>query len=148
MNYTALVQNGELVPIEQVYYLDEIRKLEGKEVSVELKKLKMRSNPQNRYYWGVLVYLIRERLNDLGYVKEDLHKESLPSALTRDDVHLYLRENFNRKDIVNPDTGEVLGSSSSSTTSLSTDEFSAYVETIIIWASTYLDLEIPPAEPT
>lgn len=147
MNFTATVQNGKIVPLDAVYFSDELPKYEGRDVEVVIKKLNKRSNPQNRYYWGVVVYLVRERLNSLGYVRGDLHEGALPSALTRDDVHLYLKENFNRKDIVNHETGEVLGSASSSTTDLSTDEFAQYVENIVLWASNYLDLEIPPAEP-
>lgn len=147
MNFTATVRNGKIVPIDAVYFQDELPKYEGKDVQITVTKLNKRSNPQNRYYWGVVVYLIRERLNELGYVREDLREGELPATLTREDVHLYLKENFSRKDIVNPDTGEVLGTTSVSTTELSTDEFARYVETIITWCSTHLDLEIPSAEP-
>jgi hypothetical protein len=147
MNFTATVQNGKIIPTDVVYFHDELPKYEGKDVEVTIKKLNKRSNPQNRYYWGVVVYLIRERLNELGYVREDLREGELPATLNREDVHLYLKENFNRKEIVNPETGEVLGTTSASTSSLSTDEFAKYIETIIIWCSTHLDLEIPSVEP-
>lgn len=147
MNFTATVQNGKIIPTDVVYFHDELPKYEGKDVEVTIKKLNKRSNPQNRYYWGVVVYLIRERLNELGYVREDLREGELPATLNREDVHLYLKENFNRKEIVNPETGEVLGTTSASTSSLSTDEFAKYIETIIVWCSTHLDLEIPSVEP-
>lgn len=147
MNFTATIRNGKIVPIDVVYFQDEVPKYEGKDVQIVLTKLNKRSNPQNRYYWGVVVYLVRERLNELGYVREDLRDNELPATLTREDVHIYLKENFNRKEIVNPDTGEVLGTTSASTTSLSTDEFAKYIESIITWCSTHLDLEIPSAEP-
>jgi len=143
VNYTAIIQNGKIVPNEPVYFIDEISKWEGRDVEVIIKNLKKRSNPQNRYYWGVVVYLVKERLTELGYVRDDLRDGELPATLTRDDVHLYLKENFNRKDIVNPETGEVLGTSSVSTSSLSTEEFAGYIEQIIMWASTHLDIEIP-----
>jgi len=147
MNFTATVQNGKIIPTDVVYFHDELPNYEGKDVEVTIKKLNKRSNPQNRYYWGVVVYLIRERLNELGYVREDLREGELPATLNREDVHLYLKENFNRKEIVNPETGEVLGTTSASTSSLSTDEFAKYIETIIVWCSTHLDLEIPSVEP-
>jgi hypothetical protein len=147
MNFTATVQNGKVIPVDSVYFNEELSKYEGKDVEITIKKLNKRSNPQNRYYWGVVVYLIRERLEELGYVREDLREGELPATLTREDVHLYLKENFNRRDVLNPETGEVLGVYSPSTTSLSTDEFAKYVETIITWCSTHLDLEIPSVEP-
>lgn len=146
MNYTAVVRNGKLIPNEPVYFQDEIAKYEGKEIEVTIKSNRKRSNGQNRYYWGVVVYLVRERLNELGYVRSDLQEGTLPSTLTREDVHVYLRENFNRKDIVNAETGEVLGASSVSTSELSTEEFGEYLERIMSWSSMYLDLMIPPAE--
>lgn len=143
MEFTAKIQNGVIIPNERVLYIEEISKLEDHEVSVTIHKLKKRSNPQNRYYWGVVVYMIKSRLDDLGYVHSDLEGEAMPRKLTRNDVHNFLKEQFNRYDVVNPETGNVIGTSSRTTKKLSTIEFSQYVEHIIRWAAESLDLEIP-----
>ena len=147
MEFTAKVQNNKIVPIEQVYYTDEIRKFEGKEVRVELIKLNTRTNPQNKYYWGVVIYMIRQRLEDLGWESGDIVEGSLNSKLTRDDVHEFLKAKFNKKEIVNKETGEVIGSAPQSTTDLSTDEFKDYIDAIIRFAADYLDLNIPDPTP-
>ena len=145
MIYTALVRNGKIEPEHPVYYFEEIHKLNGKEVSVEIKEVSIRSTPQNRYYWGVVVYMVRERLLELGYELNDLNQdEHAPKNITRDDVHLFLKDHFNRKDLLHPETGEVLGSFSASTTDVTPKEFALYIERIIRWASQALDITIPP----
>lgn len=144
MSCTAQVRNGKLYPDDLTYFKANIQDFEGKAVRVEISKAgKTRTNPQNSYYFGVVVKLIRDRLIELGYTKGDL-SGGFAQNLTLEDVHEFLKANFNRMSVlVNKETGLHLGTYEGSTKDLPTEEFSDYIERISIWASTYLDLEIP-----
>jgi hypothetical protein len=103
----------------------------GRNVTVEVKiRKKPRSNPQNAYYWAVIVPMLCDGLNHMG------HEFDL------EDTHEFIKANFNYKEIVNTDTGEVLRSPQS-TTALSTFEFSEMKEKIQKWAVEWLNIIIP-----
>ena len=93
-----------------------------KEYILEIKENKnKRSNPQNRYLWGVVYPIIG---NKLGYDTETIHevfKQKFGEKVT-------LRNN-----ITIP----------KSTTKYSTSEFEQYINNICIFASEYLKLQIP-----
>ena len=67
IHFTGKVSNGRIVPDDPIMVNDDLNKLHEKEVEITIRKTKTRSNPQNRYYWGVIVYLIKERFKELGY---------------------------------------------------------------------------------
>ena len=99
-------------------------------ITVE-KRRKSRSNPQNRYYWAVIVPLIRERLIELGNV-----------GLSNEDTHYFLKEKFlEGRDIILAD-GEIV-KGEPSTTVLSTSEAMDYYAQIQKFAAEILDLLIP-----
>lgn len=99
-------------------------------ITVE-KRRKSRSNPQNRYYWAVIVPLIRERLIELGN-----------DGLSNEDTHYFLKEKFlEGRDIILAD-GEIV-KGEPSTTVLSTSEAMDYYAQIQKFAAEILDLLIP-----
>lgn len=107
----------------------------GKTVKLTITaKGKKRSNPQNRYYHGVVVPLIKDALIDLGHDVDE------------DDTHYFLKGKFNSVEIENKSgiTEEMPGS----TAKLSTFEFEAYLDRIRMWAAQFLNIYIPlPNEP-
>ncbi len=143
MKFTAKIKNGKILPIERALFWDSIPEFEGKEVQVNLELINTRSNPQNRYYWGVIISMIHKRLDELGYTRADLFQDSLESKLSRVDVHEFLKKNFNRSQIINKETGAVLGSSAQTTKKLKTKDFSNYLEHIKRWAVEHLSINIP-----
>lgn len=142
MNFIATISNGRIIPDQPLVVNDELKTYHDKVVEISINKTNKRTNPQNRYYWGVVVHLIRERFIELGYTRTDIDDHSVTSPLTRDDVHQFLRSNFLRDDIVSGD-GEVLGTLSKSTKQLSTDEFVKYLDNVKNWAVDSLDIQIP-----
>ena len=52
IHVTAKVTDGSLVPHEDLQFRNELRKLEGHDVEIIIRSVRIRSNPQNRYYWG------------------------------------------------------------------------------------------------
>jgi hypothetical protein len=106
---------------------------EGKEIEVTLKKARSkRSDNQNRYYWGVVVEIVRQGLRDLGH------------RLDKDEVHYFLREKFNYKELVNEGTGESV-KIPQSTTVMTKTEFGEYIEQIAQWSAEFLNVTIPEA---
>lgn len=95
-----------------------------------IEKTNKRSTPQNRYYFGIVVPMIRAGFIDLGH------------ELTKDETHEFLKARFNSKQVVNEDTGEAI-EIPQSTTRLSKTDFMEYIEKIQRFAATYLNMVIP-----
>lgn len=87
----------------------------------------IRSNPQNKFYWGVCVFLISEHT---GFSTEETH-EVLKHLFLRKEV--MLKEKFDAYKI----------NITESTTQLTTGQFKRYIEEIQTWASQALGLVIP-----
>lgn len=91
-----------------------------------------RSQPQNRWYWGVIVELISEHT---GY--------------TPDEIHEVLKAKFLPKRLaVSDDNGEIKGEFviGGTTTRLNKIEFGEYCESIRRWAAEDLGVVIPDPE--
>jgi hypothetical protein len=70
--FTATITAGKLIFDTPTEVQEHIRKLEGKEVEVIIKKhRKLRTDPQMAYYWGVVVKLLSEYT---GYEAEEMHE--------------------------------------------------------------------------
>lgn len=96
----------------------------------EISNYNKRSNQQNRYYFGIVVPMIQKGVNDMG------------NEFTQEEIHDWLKHKFNYKEIVNEDTGE-FEQIPESTTRLTKDEFSNYIEAIQIFAAEFLNITIP-----
>lgn len=99
---------------------------------VKISTRKVRSLPQNAYYWGVVCDMVKEGLRDAGF--QDIS--------TTDDAHEVMKGLFLKREIISLETGEVL-TGSKSTTTLTTLEFNTYIEKIQQWAAEYLGISIP-----
>jgi len=103
---------------------------------VDISKKNKRSKPQNAYYWGVCITLVRKGFEDLGH------------EINSEEVHEFLKGRFNFKEVINEDTGEVL-QVPLSTTRLNKEQFSIYIEKIQRFAVEFLNIQIPnPNEQT
>jgi hypothetical protein len=108
----------------------DLKAFSGSSVEIIIRKKNRRSNQQSRYYWGVVVKEVQLALIDLG------------NPFDPETVHEFLKDKFNKKEIVGPG-GEVLDYFGSSTATLNAGEFSEYVERIAMWASEMLGITIP-----
>jgi hypothetical protein len=132
------VENGKFVPNSKEYFKKAFESYEGKIIELSLKVWhKKRTNPQNSYYWGVVIELIKNYINDLG------------NDFDSDTIHELLRSLFLKttKEIVNKESGEVKSIDFiQSTTKLSTIEFENYLESCKRYAAEQFDLIIPDAD--
>lgn len=108
--------------------LDNIRKYraylagfkEGARIELVLRKqTKKRTDPQNRFYWGVVIPMLAEHF---GYSKDEMHEA--------------LKWKFLQKPGANPPT---VGS----TKKMDTVKFNAYIEQIQVWAAQEYSIIIP-----
>jgi len=123
-NFIGRVKNGKFIPENEDGYTVWMMNLEDKECILTIgEKKNQRTMSQNKFYNGVVLKLIGEHL---GY--------------DRDEVHDILTAKFLKK-IVNVDGKDMVVVRS--TTSLTTEEMSNYIERIKIWASKEIGVFIP-----
>ena len=108
----------------------ELVKFAGCSVEITVRKKNRRSNPQNRYYHGVVVKEIEIRMKELG------------NDVDSDLVHEFLKDRFLQSPLIG-EGGEVIGSLPGSTAKLNKDEFGSYIDKIILFAAETLSIQIP-----
>jgi len=125
------IENGKLRFKQRSTVLFDISQfLDGDYTMTIERRKKKRSVFQNRYYWGVVVPLVRQGLIDVGY------------RMTTEAVHEYLKGQFAITEVTNEHTGEILktiGSTSEMTTSKMMDYFAEITQ----WSAEYLNVQIP-----
>ena len=133
LTYTGKVlDSGEI----KVHRAKEMRQLiaynfAGKDIEITIQRKRRRRTVQmNSYYWGVMVPLVASGLQDAGY------------RVDRESTHEFLKSTFNKKEIVNEDTGEILHTIGS-TSQMSTVEMMEYFAEITQWSAEFLNIEIP-----
>lgn len=132
----SVVKNGRLSPP----VADRIRKflaeMEGKTVAIAMeRKRRKRSNPQNAFYWGVVLPIAVSMFAEAG------------ENADRDTVHRYLKGEVGgmKKPVTSPD-GEVIWRVDTSTR-LTTMEWEDWMTKIRAWAAAF-GVEMPlPNEP-
>jgi hypothetical protein len=135
--YTAAVDDKGLHFHNRKLFDKEVQVFNGKEVVITIRrKRNHRSEQQNRYYWGGVVPIVCDGLNDVGY------------RITKADTHEFLKATFLKDKIVNEQTGEFL-ETIGSTTRLTTVQFMEFIADIQRWAAEFLGVYIPdPCEQT
>lgn len=127
MNFKGKVINGRFFPFDIDSYETFLHSLEDREVVATIGEFKKdRTDPQLRYYWGVVVRLISETT---GYSKDEVHS-ILGTMFLKDSME------FNGKNYT------VIKSISS----IKSDAFSEYIEQCKAWASMEISCYIPDAE--
>lgn len=109
---------------------DVFKSLSDGKYKLEISPFKQRSLRQNAFYWGVVVSMVKDGLNDLGH------------ELSSTETHEFLKARFNSKEVVNEQTGEVI-QMPLSTTRLMTVGFMEYIEKIQRFAAEWLSINIP-----
>jgi hypothetical protein len=111
---------------------DVIKSFEGKDIIITIeKKKRKRSNPQNSYYFGVVIPMMKQ-----GFYN------SLGEHVGTDEIHTFLKNRFLFKDIVNENNAEII-KMPQSTTELSTIEWEEYMDSIRAFATEFLSIQIP-----
>lgn len=129
--YTGTVTDTIKIHRKNDFKADVLRHFAGMDIIITIeRKRRKRSLMQSAYYWGVIVPLVCAGLNDLGY------------RVTKESTHEFLKSMFNKKELVNDQTGEIL-QTVGSTTQMSTSEMMDYFAEITQWSAEFLNVQIP-----
>ena len=126
LDFPCRVTNGRIPSAVAERLAAPIRRMDGRRVVQSLREqTRKRSNPQNAYYWGVVVAEVTQMFRGEG------------NMVDADDVHAFLKQHVGQLSqvLVTPD-GEVLRAPAS-TTRLSTQEFEIYMEKVRAWAAAF-----------
>lgn len=127
------VQDGELKILNRKQFNSEIKGFPNCDVQIIVKKKGKRSNPQNRYYWGIVIDAIRREFLRRG------------DKYTPEEIHEGLKAKFNPKSTGDQETGEAIFITGDTTTEMNKEEFGSYLDRIIEWANKSLEIVIPEA---
>lgn len=108
-------------PLEKAAFIASLNDLKGEQVIFIKKKSKRRSMQQNKYYWVILEYI------------------SESTGFTPFELHTLFREQFLSWVRVEDDF-------KFSTTDLTTEQFSEYIDLIRAFAETFLEVICPDAQ--
>ncbi len=133
--FSGKVVSGRLVPASRAFHDFVLQHFDGKEVDVHIthKKKPTRSAQQNKYYW-VLMGLIAKEI-----------------GVNKNDAHILMGRTFLGTDIEVQWKGQGKGLKSNvrtvkTTTALTENEFSEYIDKIKQWAEDFLCLQLPNPE--
>ena len=120
MIFPGTIQSGKLLLDSKADFQSHLHSLEGRRVEVSVEKFRRkRTNDQNRYYWFILDLISKETGQD-------------PLSL-----HEAFKFRFSGKITLK---GLVIPQS---TKTRDTVEFTAYIESIRMWAREFLNMNIP-----
>jgi hypothetical protein len=123
------IEKGELKILGRTRMEAAIKEAKDCDVVVVIKKRGKRSQPQNNFYWGVIIQEIRAEFKNRG-IKMD-----------NEEVHEFLKLHFN-KQYIHDEHGEVIGEYGGSTATMSKEEMMEYLDRIILWCAEKLSLAI------
>ena len=136
LQYNAKAVGGALKISNRRGLVQDLERLEGKELVVTIeRKKKKRSNSQNAYMWGCVIPIVRQGLIDAGWEREKVNSAEV--------VHELLKDMFcPREEVINENTGEVMRLPAT-TTNITTTQMMEYIADIQRWGAEFLGINIP-----
>jgi len=132
-----VTDEGILIVHNKPAFSKEVGVFKGKDVTITVqRKARKRSNPQIRYWWSVVVPLVRDTINDTG---EEYSKEN---------IHEFLKSQFLYKEFIDHSTGEIhrIPRELKAGGDVTTFEFMECIDGVSRWAAQTLNLVIPLPE--
>ena len=125
------VKDGSLA-VNRSLIAKTIKHFEGAEITLTIeKKFSKRSNNQNAFYWGVILPIVSELLqNSTGHF------------FSIEETHDVLKSNCNYKELISENTGEIT-KIPLSTTELTTIEFIEFMEKVEHFVFDYFSVTLP-----
>lgn len=138
LQYTGEIKEWKLKITNRKGFDEDMISLEGKRVWITIEKQKSkRSDNQNRYWWGVVIPIVKQGLKDAGF----------NDYKTSQSVHELLKYRFLKEDSVS-ENGETLERIKSST-ELGKLEFMDLIAEVQQFSAEFLNTIIPdPGEQT
>ena len=133
--FISLIKDGKLQPSTTNNILKVLSGLEGKRVRITLEKVSAKRSLQQNAYLHLLFTIFTESLNELG------------NDFTMDEVKELCKAKFLLVDVMNVETGEIIGQRIKGTSEMTKTELNLFIENIIRWAADYFSIVLPyPSE--
>jgi len=127
MKHFGKVYQGQLKLNNKRLFMDSLMEFEGKEIEIRIRERSAnRSKEQNSLYWIWIDILSKE----IGYTKEEMHT--------------LIKYKFLKRNIV--DENGVESETIKSTTTLTTKEFTLFMNDLLFWANNTLSINLPSNE--
>lgn len=127
----GVIESGRLEIYNRQRLIADIARRKDCEVEIIIKKRGKRSLPSLGYYFGCVLVEIEDEFNRRGYEHD------------RITIHQYLKGLFYCDKVLIEETGEIL-QLPKSLADANQDEMSDYLDAVIRWCSTTLELSITP----
>lgn len=138
LSYYGKVKDGKIELPRKRLAKEVVSAFEGHGIEVIfMRKRNRRSDPQNKYYWGVVIPIILNAFIDLGHDLQSGNSEH------REMIHGFLKERFLQNGIEIADANAETITGPSSTTYCTTVEFMEYLDRVAQWAAEALYIAIP-----
>lgn len=128
--FVLKISNRRIVNLQEFKSL--LNELKDGKHHIAIKDMRKRSLPQNAYYWGVIVPMVRKGLYESGY----------DEVQSNDDAHEVIKHIHLKKRIVSKQTGDIIDIAGS-TAKLSIPEFNNFIEDVCKWSAEFLSVVIP-----
>lgn len=110
---------------------------EGKRVEITIQRLKSKRSDQQNRYLHALFTIFKNELNALG------------NEFSMQQVKDLCKLKFAKVEMINTQTGEVMGERIKGTSEMNKTELNEFIENIIRWAAEYFSITLPyPNETT
>lgn len=134
MKQTFIIQKSKEGVVHASSFNSIIKHIEGHSgykfrVEVEQYRAK-RSNQQNRYLHQIFT-ILKEGLNELG------------NEFTKDEVKELCKYKFAKIDIINHETGELIGQRIKGTSEMNKMEMAEFIENVIRWSADMFHIILP-----
>jgi hypothetical protein len=127
MKHFGKVYQSQLKLNNKRLFIDSLREFEGKEIEIRIRERSAnRSKEQNSLYWIWIDILSKET----GY--------------TKDEMHTLIKYKFLKRNVV--DENGVESETIKSTTTLTTKEFTLFMNDLLFWANNTLSINLPSNE--
>lgn len=125
------VRNGTLQTSTRNKVAELLKYFEGKRIRIVISKAKSKRSEQQNRYLHLLFTIFTDALNDLG------NEFKMP------EVKELCKTKFALIDVVNEETGEVIGQRIKGTSEMNKTELNEFFENIIRWASEHFGIILP-----
>lgn len=130
LTFISRVKNGKLQPSTAKMLVKSIEANEGKNVVITIEKLTSKRSGQQNKFIHVMFTQFTEALNELG------------NTFTMEEVKDLCKAKFALIDVINKETGEVIGQRIQGTHEMKKDELGVFIDNVIRWAADYFHITL------
>lgn len=131
LTYYSKVVDGKLQGNVSKFIKEELPRFNDKRVEVTIKQISSKRSDQQNRYIHLLFTIFKDSLNDLG------------NDFSMQEVKDLCKFKFAKTDVINTNTGELLGERIKGTSEMGKLELAEFVDNVIDWAKEMFNIRLP-----